>query len=157
MIRQKKTKIVATIGPATSSDKVLAELLNSGMNVMRLNFSHGDFAEHQVKVDNLKKAITKTGIDCAVMQDLGGPKIRIGDFKNGAIILKEGANFTITTDVVEGDETKVSVNYKPLPKEISVGSDILLHDGKKRLQVVSIKGNDILCKVIVGGEMKGRR
>lgn len=155
--KNKKTKIVATIGPATQSEEMLTKLLKAGFNVMRLNFSHGDFEEHQVKVDNLRKASEKTGIPSAIMQDLGGPKIRIGDFKNGAVILKEGQKFTITTNDVEGDETKVSVNYKPLPKEVEVGGTILLHDGKKELRITEIKGNDVICKVIVGGETKSRR
>ena len=154
---EKKTKIVATIGPVTQSEEQLVKLLQAGFNVMRLNFSHGDFAEHQVKVDNLRKAIKKTGISAAIMQDLGGPKIRIGDFKDGMVHLKEGQMFTLTTDDVMGDETRVSVNYKPLPKELKVGSPVLLHDGKKRLEVKEIKGNNILCKVIVGGDIKNRR
>jgi pyruvate kinase len=157
MIVHKKTKIVATIGPATQSEEKLAELLKAGFNIMRLNFSHGDFAEHQIKIANLKKATKKTGLSAAVMQDLGGPKMRIGDFKGGVTTLKEGATFTITTDQIEGDETKVSVNYKPLPKEVEVGGFILLHDGKKKLEIVDIKGNNIICKVIVGGEIKNRR
>jgi pyruvate kinase len=156
-MNSKKTKIVATIGPVTESEEVLAKLIQAGLNVMRLNFSHGDFAEHQKKVDNLKKAVEKTGTPVAIMQDLGGPKIRIGDFKNGVITLKPGQKFTITTDAVEGDENRVSVNYKPLPKEVKVGDFILLHDGKKKLEILDIKGNDIICKVIVGGETKSRR
>lgn len=157
MNNTKKTKIVATIGPATSSEEMLAKLLQEGLNVMRINFSHGDFAEHQVKIDNLKKAIKKTGIVAAVMQDLGGPKIRIGDFEKGVIVLKEGQEFTLTTDKVVGNEERVSVNYAPLPKEIKKGGFILLHDGKKKLEVVDIKGNNIVCKVIVGGEIKNKR
>ncbi|MBX4197893.1 pyruvate kinase [Candidatus Parcubacteria bacterium] len=153
----KKTKIVATIGPATQSEEKLTELLHAGFNVMRMNFSHGDFAEHQVKVDNLKKAIKKTGIPAAIMQDLAGPKIRIGDFKNGSITLKEGQTFTITTDEVEGDETRVSVNYKPLPKEVKVGGFIMVHDGRKKLEITQINGNDVVTKVLIGGEIKGRR
>jgi len=157
MYREKKTKIVATIGPVTESEEMLTKLLLAGFNIMRMNFSHGDFAEHQGKIDNLKKAIKKTGIQAATMQDLGGPKIRIGEFKNGGTMLKEGQKFTITTDDIEGDETRVSVNYKPLPKEVKKGGFILLHDGKKRLEILDIKGNDVICKVVVGGEIKGRR
>lgn len=153
----KKTKIVCTIGPATSSEEKLSQLLKSGMNVMRLNFSHGDFAEHQGKVDNLEKAMKKTGLPCAVMQDLGGPKIRIGDFEKGAIVLKEGQKFTLTTDKIVGNEERVSVNYAPLPKEVKKGGTIMLHDGKKKLEILDIKGNDVICKVIVGGEIKNRR
>lgn len=154
---QKKTKIVATIGPVTSSVERLSQLLESGLNIMRLNFSHGDFAEHQGKVDNLKIAMKKTGLSAAVMQDLGGPKIRIGDFKTGSTILKEGSTFTLTTEKVEGDDNRVSVNYEPLPREVKVGGFILLHDGKKRLEILKIKGPEITCKVIVGGEIKNKR
>ncbi len=154
---RKKTKIVATIGPATQSEEMLTKLLLAGLNIMRLNFSHGDFKEHQTKVDNLKKAIEKTGLPAAIMQDLGGPKIRIGDFSTESINLKVGQKFIITTDQVVGDEHRVSVNYAPLPKEVKKGSFILLHDGKKKLEITDIKGNDVICKVVVGGEMKGRR
>jgi pyruvate kinase len=153
----KKTKIVATIGPATQSEDVLAELLKNGMNVMRLNFSHGDFGEHQAKVDNLRKAVKKTGISCAIMQDLGGPKIRIGNFSTESITLKEDQTFTLTTDDIVGDETRVSVNYKPLPKEVKVGGFIMVHDGRKKLQITDIKGNEVKTKVIVGGDIKGKR
>ncbi len=153
----KKTKIVATIGPATESEEMLAKLLHAGFNVMRLNFSHGDFAEHQTKVDNLRKAIKKTGITAAILQDLAGPKIRIGDFKTTSVTLKEGQTFTITTDQIEGDETRVSCNYKPLPKEVKVGGYIMMHDGKKKLLITDIKGNDVITKVIIGGDIKGRR
>ena len=86
----KKTKIVCTIGPATESEKVLGELVTAGMNVMRLNFSHGDFAEHQTRVDNIRKIIKKTGKPIAILQDLAGPKIRIGEFEKGLTVLKEG-------------------------------------------------------------------
>ncbi len=153
----KKTKIVCTIGPATTSVEMLSKLLQAGMNVMRMNFSHGDFAEHQVKVDNLKKAMEKTGIPCAMMQDLGGPKIRIGDFKTEPVLLKEGSYITITTEKIVGDENRVSINYAPFPKEVKVGGYVMLHDGRKKLQIVEIKGNEVKCKILVGGEIKGRR
>jgi len=153
----KKTKIVCTIGPATESEKVLGELVGAGMNVMRLNFSHGDFAEHQVRVNNIRNIIKKTGKPIAILQDLAGPKIRIGEFEKGLTILKEGAKFTLTTDKIVGNDEKVSINYPMLPKEVKVGDHILLHDGKKALLVTEIKGNDVICKVTVGGEIKSRR
>jgi pyruvate kinase len=153
----KKTKIVCTIGPATESEKVLGELIDAGMNVMRLNFSHGDFAEHQVRVNNIKKLIKKTGKPVAILQDLAGPKIRIGEFEKGLTVLKEGAKFTLTTDKIMGNDEKVSINYPMLPKEVKVGDHILLHDGKKALIVIEIKGNDVICKVTVGGEIKNKR
>ncbi|MFZ2621038.1 MAG: pyruvate kinase [Minisyncoccia bacterium] len=153
----KKTKIVVTVGPATESVEMLTKLVNNGMNVMRLNFSHGDFTEHQVRVDNLRKVMKKTGEIVAILQDLGGPKIRIGDFKTDSIVLKEGKTFTLTTEDILGDENKVSVNYKPLTKEVKKGHVISLDDGKRRLEVKNIKGNEIVCKVLVGGEIRGRR
>ncbi len=118
MISAKKTKIVCTIGPATESEKSLTDLLKAGMNVMRLNFSHGDFKEHQGRVNNLR---------------------------------------TLTTNKVDGDETKVFVNYPKLPKEVAKGHIIFLHDGRKKLEVLEVKGNDVICKVLVGGEIKGKR
>lgn len=157
MIKTKKTKIVATIGPATESEEMLEKLVLAGMNVMRLNFSHGDFAEHQKRVDNLRKVTKKTKKTVAILQDLSGPKIRIGDFETERINLKEGSFFTLTTDKIVGDEKKVSVNYPLLPKEVETGGFILLDDGKKKLQIVDIKNNEIKCKVIIGGDIKGRR
>ena len=100
----KKTKIVATIGPSTTDAKKIEELLMAGVNVMRMNFSHGDFAEHQVKVDNAKVASEKTRIPVALLQDLGGPKIRIGDFYKESIVLEEGQTFSLTTEKIIGDE-----------------------------------------------------
>jgi pyruvate kinase len=153
----KKTKIVCTIGPATESEKVLGELVTAGMNVMRLNFSHGDFAEHQTRVDNIRKIIKKTGKPIAILQDLAGPKIRIGEFEKGLTVLREGSKFTLTVDKMMGNDEKVSINYPLFAKEVKVGDPILLHDGKKKLEVVEIKGNDVICKVIVGGEIKNKR
>lgn len=159
MILKKKTKIVATIGPATQSEEMLAKLLKAGFNVMRMNFSHGDFAEHQNKIDNLKKAIESTNIPAATLQDLGGPKIRTGEFatESGRVTIKKGQTFTLTTKNVKGDEKICSINYPKLPSEAKVGDRIMLDDGKKKLQVIEIKDEDIICKVIVGGELKGRR
>jgi pyruvate kinase len=153
----KKTKIVCTIGPATESVESLTSLVEAGMNVMRLNFSHGDFKEHQSRIDNLKKVTAKTGKNVATLQDLGGPKIRIGEFENGSVVLKEGETFTLTTEKIVGNEKKVFVNYPLLPKEVKVGGIIMLHDGRKKLEITDIKGNDVICKVIIGGEIKSKR
>jgi len=157
MSYRKRTKIVATIGPVTESEVMLTKLVKSGLNVMRLNFSHGDFAEHQGKVDNFRKVEKKLGVPLAILQDLGGPKIRIGEFYKERVNLKKGSAFTLTTKKIVGDEVRAYVNYKRLPKEVSKGSKILLDDGKKELKVEKVKGGDIICKVIVGGETKGRR
>ena len=156
-LNNKKTKIVCTIGPVSEKEEVMKELIKSGMNVMRLNFSHGDFAEHGARVKTARKISKDTGIPVAIIQDLCGPKIRIGDFKTKTIVLKEGAEFVITTEDIVGDEKKVHINYPLFPKEVKVGHFILLDDGKKKLEVVKIKGSDVVCKVIIGGEIKGRR
>ncbi len=153
----KKTKIVCTIGPATETVEKLTALVNAGMNVMRLNFSHGDFAEHQARFDNLKQVMKKTGKTIGVMQDLGGPKIRIGEFEKGVITLVPGQTFIITTDKIMGDDKRVSINYPLFPKEVKIGGIVLLHDGKKKLQITDIKGNEVTTKVIVGGEIKSKR
>lgn len=153
----KKTKIVATIGPATESEQMLSQLLKAGLNIMRLNFSHGDFTEHQARVDNLKKAIAKTKIKALILQDLSGPKIRLGEFKTERVDLKSGDMITITTEKIVGDETKVSINYPLFPKEVKKGDFVMVDDGKKKFQVVSVKGEEVLCKIIVGGNTKGRR
>lgn len=153
----KKTKIVATIGPATESAEMLEELLVSGLNVMRLNFSHGSFEEHGRKIVNLRKAEEKTGIHCAVLQDLSGPKFRIGEFKEGKVILKEGETIVLTPEQMMGDATRVYINYPTLAKELKVGNIVMLDDGKKKLEVTKIVGKDVVCKIIVGGETKGKR
>lgn len=153
----KKTKIVATIGPATSSVEMLSKLLKEGMNVVRLNFSHGDFKEHQAKVDNFKTAMKETGLSGAIMQDLSGPKIRLGEFEAERVMLKTGGTITITTDKIIGNEKRVSINYPPFAKEVKKGDKIMVDDGKKKFEVISIKGNEVLCKILAGGETKGRR
>jgi len=153
----KKTKIVATIGPATTSQEMLEKLLKAGLNVIRLNFSHGDFNEHQVKVDNFKKAMKSTGLSGAILQDLSGPKIRLGEFYQERVELKKGDIITITTENIIGNEKKVSINYKPFPKEVKVGDNIMVDDGKKKFEVIEIKGEEVVCKIIVGGNTKGRR
>ncbi len=159
MILKKKTKIVATIGPASESEEMLSKMMNAGLNIIRMNFSHGDFSEHQKKIDNGRKASKKTGVPVAFLQDLSGPKIRTGEFstENGRVIIEEGKNFTLTTRDIKGDKNIVSVNYAKLPKEIKVGDRVMVDDGKKKLVVKSINGQDIICKVVVGGELKGRR
>jgi pyruvate kinase len=153
----KKTKIVCTIGPASEGSQQLTELVNAGMNVARLNFSHGTLSEHQARVDMLREVMKKTGKTVAIMQDLSGPKIRIGTFKDKIIMLNEGKTFILTTDEVEGSEDKVHVNYPELPKEVIPGSTIMLDDGTKRLRVIEIKGNDIVTAVTMGGRLSDHK
>ncbi len=153
----KKTKIVCTIGPASENREKMLELVNSGMNVVRLNFSHGDFEEHGKRVTTIRDIMKETGKKVAILQDLCGPKIRIGTFKDGFVMLYEGKQFILTTDDVEGTVDKVHVNYPELPKEVKIGGMIMLHDGLKRLQVVDVKGNDIITKVMVGGRLANHK
>lgn len=153
----KKTKIVATIGPATESEETLTHLIDAGMNVMRLNFSHGDFTEHQARVDTIRKIMTKKDVICGILQDLAGPKIRTGEFYQERVNLKPGNLFTFTTKKVVGDETKVWINYPSLPKELKKGGMVLVDDGKKRFEVLSTTATEVKCRIIVGGEMKGKR
>lgn len=156
-LKFKKTKIVATIGPATENLKSMTALAKAGMDVVRLNFSHGDHEEHLKRIELARKVSEKLGRPIAVLQDLSGPKIRIGEFYKDRIMLKKGSIFILTTKKIVGDETKVFVNYKNLPKEVKRGTIILLDDGKKKLEVISTHGDSIRCKVLVGGETKGRR
>lgn len=153
----KKTKIVCTIGPATESEEKLEQLIKAGMNVARLNFSHGNFAEHQVRVDKIRKLSEKTGNAIAIIQDLCGPKIRIGTFKDNAITLNRGDQFILTTDEIEGNQEKVHINYPNLPKEVKPGMFIMLQDGTKKLEVIEVKGNEIVTKVISGGRLSGHK
>ncbi len=155
--KAKKTKIVATIGPATESKKQLLKLMKAGMDVARLNFSHGDFEEHGARVKNIREIEKETGLSVAILQDLGGVKIRIGDFADDQIVLKRGQEFILTTKKISGDEKKVYINYKKLPQEIEVGQKILLDDGTKELKTIAIKGNEIVTRVINGGMIRSRR
>ncbi len=153
----KKTKIVATIGPASESQEMLEKLSKAGMNVCRLNFSHGTQEGALLQIQNIRAVAEKLKTPIAILQDLSGPKIRIGDFYQDRVILKTGSTFTLTTKTCVGDETKAFVNYKALPKEVKKGDIILLDDGKKALEVISVSGEEIKCRVKVGGETKGRR
>jgi pyruvate kinase len=149
----RKTKIVCTIGPSSENPEKMAELAGAGMDIMRLNFSHGNFEEHQKRVDVIREIMKKTNKKISILQDLSGPKIRIGTLKEKMIILKEGQTFMLRTAECEGDESGVYINYPNLPKEVEVGGFVMLQDGTKRLEVVEIKGDDIVTKVIVGGTL----
>ncbi|MEK7163083.1 MAG: pyruvate kinase [Patescibacteria group bacterium] len=153
----KKTKIVATIGPVTENKITIEKMIKAGMNVGRLNFSHGNYEEHFKRIKLIREAAKKFEKPVAILQDLGGPKIRIGDFYKESIILKTGQQFILTTDKCVGDEERVFINYKNLPKEIKKGAKIILNDGKNELLVEKISNNDIHCRILVGGEIKGRR
>ena len=150
----RKTKIVCTIGPASTDEKIITDMCKAGMNVARLNFSHGTHEEQQ-KI--IKKVRTKLNLPIAVMLDTKGPEYRIRTFKDGKIELKAGAPFTFTTDEVEGDQTIVSVSYKNLNKDLNVGDRILLNNGLMEFVVKEIKGNNIITEVTVGGVLSDRK
>ncbi len=153
----RKTKIVCTIGPASESEEMIIGLCKSGMNVARLNFSHNTHEDHQRRIDMIKKVRNDLKMPIAIMLDTKGPEYRIKTFKNQKITLKDGDNFIFTTDDIIGDETRVSVNYKNLPNELTVGSTILLNNGLLTFEVVKINGADIECKVLIGGELSDRK
>lgn len=153
----KKTKIVATIGPATESKAQLLRLAKAGMNVARLNFSHGDFEEHGARVKNIREIESETGMNIAILQDLGGVKIRIGDFAEDSIVLKKGQEFILNTKKMIGNEREVYINYKKLPQEIEVGQVILLDDGTKKLKTIKIGKDFVVTKVVNGGMIRSRR
>lgn len=149
----RKTKIVCTIGPASSSPEVFAEMCRAGLNVARLNFSHGTHEEHQQKFDMIRKVRAELNLPIAIMLDTKGPEYRIRTFKNKRIVLKDGDSFTFTTRKVEGDETIVGVSYAGLAKELSVGDTVLVNNGLVIFEVASIEGTEIHCRVVVGGEL----
>ena len=153
----RKTKIVCTMGPASLHEDVLEDMLRSGMNIARFNFSHGTHEYHREGIELFRKVRDRLKMPAAVLLDTKGPEIRIGSFKNGAITLENGQAFTLTADEVEGDSARVSVTYKKLPAELKKGSKILLDDGRIELVVDAINGNDINCRVIIGGELSGKK
>ena len=153
----RKTKIVCTIGPASEKEEIMTGLCKAGMNVARLNFSHGTHDEHQQRIDLIKKVRSNLKLPIAIMLDTKGPEYRIKTFENQKITLKDGDEFTFTADDVVGDETRVSVSYPNLPNELSVGDVILLNNGLLTFEVINIAGANILCKVVIGGELSDRK
>lgn len=148
----KKTKIVCTIGPASEDSEILEQLINNGMNVARLNFSHGTHEEHLAKIKTIRRIRRKLNVPVAIMLDTKGPEIRTGNFKVDEIFLKPGDIFTLTTRDVEGDQSIVSVSYDGLPDDVSVGSEIYIDDGLVQLEVIEIKdGTDVVCKALNNG------
>ncbi len=152
-----KTKIVCTIGPASRSRDVMEKLLLAGMNVARLNFSHGDFSGHKEVIEDLRAAARATGRRLAIMADLPGPKMRIGKFASEPIDLKPGDLFTLTADDVVGDEHRVSVTFTRLPQVVAPGDTLYLNDGLIQVDVEQVQGSDVRCRVIVGGELRSRK
>ncbi len=153
----RKTKIICTIGPACAEEEILRQMCLEGMNVARLNFSHGTHEEHQVKIDRIKKIREELNLPVAILLDTKGPEYRIRTFRDGKIFLREGDLFTFDTRDVPGDRHRVSVNYEGLTKDLSPGDRILLSNGLLVFEVVEIEGSEVRCRTLVGGELSDRK
>lgn len=148
-----KTKIVCTIGPASSSEEVIRELVLAGMNVARINFSHGNFESHSEVIRRVRKVAEELDRTVAILADLPGPKIRIGKLEKEPIMLQKGNLVTLTVDEATGDEKRIPVSYKQLPESVVPGSLIYLSDGFIQLRCLEISGKDVLCKILIGGQL----
>ncbi len=152
-----KTKIVCTMGPASESRDVIEQMIRAGMNVARLNFSHGDFNSHTKIIDNVRTAARAVGRRVAIMADLPGPKMRIGQLAQEPIELESGDHFALTTAEIVGDSERVSISFARLPQAVKPGDTLFLNDGLIQLEVVKVDGNDVQCRVLVGGELRSRQ
>jgi pyruvate kinase len=152
-----KAKIVATIGPASESPEILEQMIRAGMNVARLNFSHGEFETHGRNILNIREAAKRAGQPVAIMADLSGPKMRIGNLGVDSIQLKAGDRFSLTTEEIVGDQQRVSVSFPRLPKVVKPGDMLSLNDGYIQLEVAEVRGNDVVCVVKVGGQLRSRK
>ncbi len=157
MLPNNKTKLVCTIGPASNSQPILERLMGAGMNIARLNFSHGDFSSHKQVIDNIRAASQVMGHRVAIMADLSGPKMRIGKLEKEPIQLEEGDSFVLTTAKNIGDQRRVSVTFARLPEVVKLGDALFLNDGLIELEVVDVNGLDVNCRVVVGGELRSRK
>ena len=153
----RKTKIVCTLGPASESEEVLSGLCLAGMNVARMNFSHGTHADHKRRIDLVKAVREALQLPIAIMLDTRGPEYRIGLFEGGRVTLCDGDTFTFTTESILGDRERVSVSYTALAAELSAGDTVLLNNGLLSFRVEEIRGQDIICRVLCGGELSDRK
>ncbi len=153
----RKTKIVCTLGPASSDENTLEQMCKAGMNVARLNFSHGSHEEHEKRITAIKSVREKLDLPIAIMLDTKGPEYRIGTFRNGKAFLEEGSTFVFTPEDIEGDETRVSVSYKQLADDMKIGDRVLVNNGLLIFIVTEIKDGDVICEVVAGGEISDRK
>ena len=153
----RRAKIVCTLGPAVESPEKVRELIAAGMNMARLNLSHGSYEEHQSRLDQVRAAAAEAGVPIAILVDLQGPKIRLARFKDGPHDLARGDIFTITTDEIEGTKERVGTTYKGLPGDCKAGDRILIDDGKVTVEVTAVKGNDVITKVIEPGAVSNNK
>lgn len=153
----RRAKIVCTLGPATDTRERIVELVKAGMNVARINASHGSHAEHEQRIDMVREAAEELGQAVAILVDLQGPKIRLGTFESGPVLLEQGDIFTITTEDVPGDKDLVSTTFKGLPGDCSPGDLILIDDGKVQVRVLSVDGPEVKTEVIIGGTVSNNK
>lgn len=153
----KKTKIVCTLGPASRDEKVMEGMLRAGMNVARLNFSHGTHEEHRKTIETFRKVRDRLDIPAAVLLDTKGPEIRLGDFENGSETIEEGQIFTLTSEECRGSKSRVCTTYKALPSQVEPGTRILIDDGRIRLEVTETTETEVVCRVLAGGKVSNRK
>ncbi|EHR42642.1 MULTISPECIES: pyruvate kinase [Alishewanella] len=155
----RRTKIVATLGPATNSQATIEKLIQAGATVFRLNFSHGSAEDHKARAQMVRAAAEKVGAHVAILGDLQGPKIRVSTFKNNAVMLEEGQDFVLDASLPkgEGDETQVGIDYKELPQDVKAGDLLLLDDGRIQLQVTAVQGERVTTTVVVGGKLSNNK
>lgn len=156
---QRKTKIVATVGPASESEEMLLALAKAGVNVFRLNFSHGTHADHQIRIDRIRKINKEHGYNCAILQDLQGPKIRIGLMESGndGVEIFAGNQLRFASDDIVGNAERVSTPYKGMYNDVQVGERILMDDGKLEVKVIGKDGTDVITEVVYGGLLKQKK
>ena len=152
-----KTKLVCTIGPASDSPETLEKMIHAGMNVARLNFSHGDFAGHATVIEKVRAASQAVGKPVAIMADLPGPKMRIGELEEEPVWLRAGEHFVLTTEQIVGNRDRVSVSFETLPQVVRPGDRLFLNDGIIYLEAERTEGQDVHCRVRVGGELRSRK
>nr|WP_174257280.1 pyruvate kinase [Phytoactinopolyspora alkaliphila] len=157
MIDVRKAKIVCTLGPATDSPERLQELVEAGMDVARFNLSHGSHLEHEERYARVRKAAAELGRNVGVLVDLQGPKIRLGTFEQGSVVLEPGATFTITTDDISGDVERSSTTYTGLPGDVKRGDQVLVDDGRLALEVEDVQGSDVVTRVVLGGRVSNNK
>ena len=153
----RKTKVICTIGPSSENEEVLTRMFEAGMNVARLNFSHGSHEEHQKKIDLIKRVREKMNLPIAIMLDTKGPEYRIRTFKNGKVTIEDGATFTFTTEEIEGDETRVAVNYKGLAQDLNVGDRVTVNNGMVVFEVRELTATEVICECINGGVLSNKK
>ena len=155
---QRKTKIVSTLGPASSDRKTIRALIEAGVDVARMNFSHGTHEEHQERIDHVRRAANELGRDVAILQDLQGPKIRVGKIEDGSVLIHEGHKLVLTSEKIEvGTAERVYVSYPSLHSDVEIGGRILLDDGLLELKVMETNGSEVITEVVVGGALRSRK